>query len=295
MQVLHDIKLNKYTTFKVGGICKNFYIPETEKELIDLVKSIDNYRFIGSGSNLLINDEIEFDNVILLKDFSDYMKFNKDKTFEVSSAVLLSKFINFVNEHGYGGIEYLYSIPGLIGGAIYMNAGSGVKTNCFISQYVVSVRALCLDDYHNYKKGDIIYLSNEECDFKWRSSVFKNNKFLILSAVFKFEKKSIEETSKLKKERIDYVAKAQDRKYANFGSVFCVNNASIMKFIKKIRFGSKNGVHFSNKTQNWLVNTEGLKAKQGAFKQTIKLINKVKRIHNLFHKKCQIEVIIWDK
>ena len=39
MEVLHNVELNKKTTFRVGGIAKNFYIPKNENELVELLKT----------------------------------------------------------------------------------------------------------------------------------------------------------------------------------------------------------------------------------------------------------------
>ena len=35
-------ELKQYTTFKMGGIAKKFYIPESEEELVSLVRTLDN-------------------------------------------------------------------------------------------------------------------------------------------------------------------------------------------------------------------------------------------------------------
>ena len=43
----------------------------------------------------------------------------------IGASVRLQRIINTINKDGYGGIEYLMSVPAMLGGAIYMNAGQG--------------------------------------------------------------------------------------------------------------------------------------------------------------------------
>jgi UDP-N-acetylmuramate dehydrogenase len=68
MTILQDEQLAKYTTVKVGGIARNFYIPDTREELVDTLNSLagETYYLLGGGSNLLINDKKIFTHVISL-------------------------------------------------------------------------------------------------------------------------------------------------------------------------------------------------------------------------------------
>lgn len=296
MKILNNISLSRYTTFRMGGICKNLYIPESEEELVELVRKTKDCRFIGGGSNLLINDDATFDNIVLLRKFSDSITFLPGGIVESSASIPLSKLIKTINENGYGGIEYLNSVPGLVGGAIYMNAGRGRSAGCSISDHVISVRALCIkeDDLH-HKPGEIIELTKEECLFNYRYSRFKNDDYLILSAKFLFKKTDPQEAKRRIDERRDWCLKTQDRSGPNFGSVFREQNSKIMRVIMKVGMGDCKGVHFSKKAQNWLINSSEEGKRKGYFKDTIKLIERVKRIHKFFRKKCVTEVIIWSE
>jgi UDP-N-acetylmuramate dehydrogenase len=85
----------------------------------------------------------------------------------VGASVRLQKLIQFANENELGGIEYLYSVPGLVGGAVVMNAGRGRKFNQSISDYIVEVRYLENDELKSITK--------DQCRFEYRDSIFKNN------------------------------------------------------------------------------------------------------------------------
>jgi hypothetical protein len=62
-----------------------------------------------------------------------------------------------------------------------------------------------------------------------------------------------------------------------------------MTIVQKISYGKQDGSHFSKKTKNWL-----LHGQNGDFKQTISLLNRIKKIHKFLGKKCELEIIIWN-
>ena len=122
----------------MGGNAKKMYFPESIEELESLVKNDpDILKYvIGGGSNLIINDEREFDEVLCLREFNKDFSDKGNGRFYIGASVRLQKAIKSVNAAGYGGMEFLFSVPGLIGGALYMNAGTGRKTGKYISDFV---------------------------------------------------------------------------------------------------------------------------------------------------------------
>lgn len=269
--------LSKYTTVKIGGIAKKILVPEDVEELIYIVKKFSPIYFIGGGSNLLIANR-EFELVIDLRKFNNTMVYLGNGIFKVGASLHLQSLINRINELGFGGIEYLYSVPGLVGGAIVMNAGRGKKYNRTISDYVISIDLI--------RGGEIITLSKEECNFSHRYSIFQNSKDVIIGCTMQFPQMSVEESTLLKKERIEFCKKVQDASKPNFGSVFSESDSKIMNYAKKHKIGNK--VHFSEKTINWIIN-EG-----GSFEDALSAIKKVEFLHKLILKKCKREVIVWE-
>ena len=63
--------LKDYTSFKVGGKAKDFYIPSGVEEVQELVKELYKegrpYLILGNGSNLLVSDEGVDEAVIFIK------------------------------------------------------------------------------------------------------------------------------------------------------------------------------------------------------------------------------------
>ena len=277
MKELTNQNLSKYTTVRIGGVAKRMLVPESVDELIEIVRKESPKYFIGGGSNLLIADR-EFDLVVDLRSFNTTFEIVGEGIFKVGASVRLQKLINSVNEAGYGGLEYLYSVPGLVGGAVVMNAGRGKKYNQTISDYILSVDVL--------REGKLITIQKDECGFSHRDSVFKNSADLVLGCVFKFPLMDTAESDKRKKERIELCKEVQDASRPNFGTVFRESDPKIMNIVKQKQIGTN--VHFSGKTQNWILN-EG-----GNFDDAISAIKKVEFLHKLAFKKCSREVIVWD-
>ena len=285
MRTLINEKMDKYTTVKIGGIAEKFYIPESVSELAEVTSIIppDEIRLIGGGSNLLINDQTKYPRVIYLGEFNNSIEHRGKGSFYVGASVALQRLIRYINELGYGGIEYLYSVPALTGGAIVMNAGRGRVHNLSISDYLQEVHILDL------RTSETRYLSKENCEFGYRSSVFQKNSKIVIGAVFTFKKTDPDEGIAKREERIRMTKLAQDYSGFNFGSVFCECNGKIMKFIRFTHPGYKNGMMFSNKTSNWLLNKG-----EGSFVQAVKLINRVIKYHNVIGAKTKLEVVIWE-
>ena len=274
MKLLHNEDLSKYTTIRIGGTAKNFYIPENEYELLEIYKKYKNSYFLGGGSNILINNRV-FDNVVYLKAFNPDVKFLEDGTFLVGGSVTNQQLIRLVNAYGYGGVEFLYSVPGLVGGSIAMNAGQGGPSGKSISDYLEEVTAII--------DGEFKTLSNSQCGFEYRSSLFKGKQMIVCHAKFRFPKQEKHVSEKLIKERISRCKETQDNSFPNFGSVFSVSNGRIMKFAKKFCIGGK--IKFSKKTPNWILKID----KHATYNDVIKTVKKVERIHKLFRKKIKRE------
>ncbi|WP_022764582.1 FAD-binding protein [Butyrivibrio sp. XPD2006] len=276
MKVLINERLSGHTTFKTGGIVKEYYIPENAQELISIYS--DEARIIGGGSNILAADH-DFNKVIDVGSFNtDFISYGKGK-YKVGASVRLQQLIKRINSEGYGGIEYLYSVPGLIGGATVMNAGRGKSYHQCISDYIDKVVAI--------EGGKLKYLTKNECNFGYRDSLFKHSGMVIVSVGFSFPEITSEDSERLIQQRIDHCRLTQDNSCPNFGSVFCKSNKYIMKLAK--RFSIKSGnCHFSNKTTNWLLNDGG------TFDDAMKCIKKVERMHEILGQECKREVIVWE-
>lgn len=281
MIIENNVSLGKKTTFGIGGICSCYYIPETIEEMQDIFCCYPEAPLLAGGSNVVISDMREFPHVISLLKFCDEIINLGNGQYKVGASVRNQKLINTINKDGYGGIEYLFSVPGTVGGAIYMNAGTGKALGNFISQHIVSV------DWFDGKK--IITLSNNMCEFSYRHSYFHTHKGVIVSAIMKFDVQDMSTSQKLIEERIQRVNALQDHSGKSCGTLCKNANKNIMRIIKLLRLGNVEGVHFSNKTPNWLINSG-----KGSFEEFKKCLKVLHVLHKIMKKEYKLEIEVWD-
>lgn len=107
MIILNNEPLSKRTTFHIGGTAEKLYIPESEEELIQVSKDIydrdHRVYVISGGSNLLINDDRVFPEVVCMAKACRELEQLHDGVFYIGASVRIQKAISFVNSFGYGG------------------------------------------------------------------------------------------------------------------------------------------------------------------------------------------------
>ena len=280
MRVENDSSLAKYTTLRVGGTARTLWFPETKEELRALRAEFPAAPILGGGSNLLINDRRVFEDVICLREFDASVRYESDGTVSVGSGLPLSRLISDLNAHGQGGIEYLCSVPGLVGGAIVMNAGRGKQYHQQISDYLLT--ADYLDD------GTIQTLEASACRFGFRSSVFQERNGIILSARFRFDSVAPEEGARRCRERMELVRKSHDNRYPNAGTTFCEADPKIMKLFSAAGGRKAGGIRFSDLQPNRLQNRGG-----GTFAEAEARIAAVEKMHARLGKSCRLEYAVW--
>ena len=282
LEVIENEDLSKYTTVRIGGTAKKMLVPHSIEQLCDIMKSNKDALYIGGGSNLLIANR-EFNVVVNLKKFNtDILRLGGGR-YRVGASARLQKFINEINQDGYGGIEFRYSVPGLVGGAVAMNAGRDELSHDYIGNYVVKVSYI--------QEGVLHSIDSSECLFEFRNSFFKRNpNCIIVSVDFLFEPMDQEESDKRKKDRIQLCKETQESEHPNFGSVFKYSSYRIMQIVRFLGIGKKNGVHYSRKTLNWLINS----GDSQNYVSAKRLIQLVMFVHRIFGKKCELEVILWE-
>ncbi len=125
MKIKEHVKLAKYTTIGIGGTAAYFLEVEAQEDLqnaISFSKSVSlPYFVLGGGSNLLIDDGT-LNTVILKPVFNEI--FINDTIVEVGASFKLPRLVNILLKEELSGLEELAEIPGEVGGAVFMNAGS---------------------------------------------------------------------------------------------------------------------------------------------------------------------------
>lgn len=125
------VPLSRYTTFRIGGDAALAVFPRTEEEALCVLRSAGEHSVplftIGGGSNLLCPDA-GFSGAVLFTRGLNEISFRDAEDGSVfvtaGAGVTLSALSKALLEKGLTGAEFLYGIPGTVGGAVVMNAGA---------------------------------------------------------------------------------------------------------------------------------------------------------------------------
>lgn len=174
MLIKENIKLDKYTTFKVGGIARYFCRAQSIDDLKESVSfaSVKNLKILvlAEGSNVLISDDGFPGLVIKMEIFG----IEYDNNVIAGAGENLDSFIGKIVSENLYGIENLSGIPGTVGATPVQNVGAyGVEVSDIIKWVEV----------FNTKTSGIKKLSNIECNFSYRDSIFKEKRNYIITRV----------------------------------------------------------------------------------------------------------------
>ena len=259
--------MSKHTSLKIGGNA-DFFIKAYSTQEIKTVLKISKENHIplfvlGNGTNLLVKDEGYRGIILQIK----MEQINiEDTQVIVESGAKNSVLAQKLAENGLTGFEFASGIPGTIGGAIKMNAGA----------YGSEIKELVQEVTYLAEDGTMHTISNEECKFEYRHSIFFQEKAIILQAKLKFTHGNKEEIQSKMKELQKQRKEKQPLEYPNAGSTFKRGeNFITAKLIddcglKGYQIG---GAQVSNKHAGFIVNKEHATAKD-----VLELIEYVQKI-----------------
>ena len=203
--------MSKHTSFKTGGNARFFVKAYSVNEIKDVLKIVKENKIplfiLGNGTNLLVKDE-GFDGIVLQIKL-DNIKI-EDNIVTVDAGVKNAVFANKVLEKSLTGFEFASGIPGTIGGAIKMNAGAYGNEMKDIVQEVTYI------DFD----GHINTISNKQCEFEYRNSIFFKLNCVILQTKLKLEYGNKKEIQNKIKELVIQRKEKQPLEYPNAGSTF---------------------------------------------------------------------------
>jgi len=210
--VKQDHPLAPHTWYRLGGPAEFFIRPRTVDELQDVVRRCsDNHihvHVMGYGSNLLVSDEGVRGAVVKLE--GPQFKQTEFEAEQVTAwaGAELSKLVLDCVEKGLSGIEVLTGIPGSLGGAVRMNAGSQ------FGDIGSAVESVTLMD----AQGAVFDKSKPELIFDYRSTNIRA--LLIISARLKLIQADPERIMRTVKESWIYKKNNQPLNTRNCGCVF---------------------------------------------------------------------------
>lgn len=247
---LKHVPLSKHTWFGVGGPAEVMYIPADIQDLSHFLLNRPHnlpLSVIGGGSNLLVRDG-GIPGVVIKLD-SPYFKQIKINGGSITCFAGLSniELKKIFLSNNIGGLEFLCSIPGRIGGSIKTNAGCFGKS---VGDVLIS--ADIIDD-----AGEVKTVYPTDLKLSYRSSLFPDD-WIIISITLKTEQSSAEQINKILNEQREYRLKNQPYNEKTAGSTFKnPEGLRAWELIKKsgcadLRVG---GAKVSEKHCNFLINT----------------------------------------
>ena len=117
----------RHTTFRIGGPAALFITCDAVRDLKTSLEVLDDYQIewtvLGRGSNVLVSDRGYDGAVIVLG--RDFRKHAVDGEHLIAGGgVLLGTLVQEAYARGLTGLEFAVGIPGTLGGALAMNAGT---------------------------------------------------------------------------------------------------------------------------------------------------------------------------
>jgi UDP-N-acetylmuramate dehydrogenase len=129
------------TWFHIGGRASRLAMPGSIAELTACLEIDDDFKVLGEGANLLV-DDCGVSNLVVSLQTDGFRSIEIDETTGIVRAgagVALPSLISRCVKHGLGGLEVLAGIPATVGGAAIMNAGGAFGS---MSDVVIGVDAI---------------------------------------------------------------------------------------------------------------------------------------------------------
>ena len=285
-QVKLDEPMKKHTNFKIGGNADIFITAKKNDEILTVLKLAKEndvkLTILGNGSNVLVSDE-GIRGVVLKISIPgiDIKKEKESAIITVGAGEPLGKVAYTLLNEEIAGFEFASGIPGTMGGAIRMNAGAygGEMKDCIKNVIYID------------ENGNLQSLSNKECDFSYRHSIFFDRPWIIVNAELELPYGNKQEI----KEKIDEYAKSRREKqpinFPSAGSTFKRGTDFITaKLIDEagLKGYSIGGAEVSSKHAGFIINKGNATAKD-----ILELIEYVKHeVEEKLGKQIELEIEI---
>lgn len=167
----HEL-LRNHSTMGVGGVADFYYQANCVDDLIKAVKAATEiklpYFVLGGGSNVIFSD-YGFPGLVIKNNTKNISFMMEKSQVIVDSGVPVGKLISEATSQNLSGLEFLFGIPGTVGGAIYGDAGAYGQS---IGDYVKSATVL-IPSTQSGEEPQIIQVEPSWFEFGYRSSKLK--------------------------------------------------------------------------------------------------------------------------
>ncbi len=252
--------LARHTTWKIGGPADVLVVVFTEEQIRQCLYVARNegleVTILGNGSNVLVMDDGVRGMVIKIAGGLEQIQF-QDKRIKVGAGILLPKLAYAAAKAGLSGLEFGVGIPGTVGGAIFMNAGT--RENC-LGDLLESVYIIDFE-------GRGYWMARDDMYFGYRESIFQEKEYygIIAGAVLKVSNVPCTRILKNIKKEKENRQKRQPLKYPSAGSVFKNPPGYSAGFLieragcKGLKYGEAQVAH---EHANFIINLGGARARE---------------------------------
>ncbi len=206
--------MTKHTTFEIGGPAEYFYIAKKQEDVSRAIASAKKLKLplfiFGGGSNLLVSDNGLKGLVVRMQSSEKVFPVLLGNRLKAYAGVSLGSVVSFSIKKSLKGLEWAGGLPGTFGGAVRGNAGAFGGE---MKDSIISVQALD----HNFS---LRHFDHGQCGFSYRSSVFKEKSWTIVSATVKLQKGHRKELQAIADSRVAYRKEKHPLEYPSAGSVF---------------------------------------------------------------------------
>lgn len=179
--------LRSYNTFGIDATCRALFHYDSVFQLRLLLRDVvgtQAFLHIGGGSNLLFVQS-HYDGYVLhsrIKGIEIVSEDDHELTLRIGAGEVWDEVVAHCVSCGYFGLENLSIIPGEVGASAVQNIGAyGAE----VGDYIVQVETLCV------KTGEIRVFTAQECQYAYRSSVFKQalkNQYIVTHVHYRLSK-----------------------------------------------------------------------------------------------------------
>lgn len=250
-KILQNEPMSAHTSYKIGGPADIFAVPKDVPDLQILLgrlaeRSIPVF-LLGDGTNLLVADKGIRGAVIQLG-----VGFNRvhvrDTQVSSGAAVKIRRLLRETIGRGLAGLEGMAGVPGTVGGAIYMNAGT---RHGYIADVLTSVTAVD-------QVGQLLSLTTADLGMEYRHSKVAELGIIVVGAEFSLTKADPETINQIVASRLQRRKDTQPPGIGTCGSVFKNpvdgHAAQLIESVggKGMQVG---GARVSSKHANFIMNT----------------------------------------
>ena len=259
-RVRFDEPLAAHTTFKIGGPAFAWVEPADAQQLSDVCKLCRDaglpFAILGGGSNMLCETR-GFDGVVIhlahdaFNEVSLEILEDGQHGLVAGAACTLRAVVESSLQAGYVNLGFLGGIPGTLGGAVAMNAGSRTE---WISRVVHRIEAVSLETF------EVVVLNADDIEWGYRTSSLRDTFIITRAWISPLIAGDAEKTRADMKFAFERRKNTQPLAFPNAGSIFKnPEGASSGALIESLGLKgfSIGGAQVSEQHANFIVNTGG--------------------------------------